>query len=92
MERHPITAILLTCSTCGLVRMADDYGSAHARGNAHIRLSGHPTIKYSQIETPERIKSARLEAKASMEVMAVKAGVKDIAVEAGIEPDVAARR
>ncbi len=63
MERHPITAILLTCSTCGLVRMADDYGSAHARGNAHVRLSGHPTIKYSQIEAPERIKGALMGAK-----------------------------
>lgn len=92
MERHPITAILLTCSTCGLVRMADDYGSAHARGNAHIRLSGHPKITYSQIEAPERIKSALIEAKASMETMAVQAGVKDIAVEAGIQRDVAARR
>ena len=67
MERHPITAILLTCSTCGLVRMADDYGSAHARGNAHIRMSGHPKIQYSQIEAPERIKAAQMEAKASME-------------------------
>jgi hypothetical protein len=57
MERHPITAILLTCSTCGLVRMADDYGSAHARGNAHIRLSGHSKITYRQIEAPERIKT-----------------------------------
>ena len=92
MERHPITAILLTCSTCGLVRMADDYGSAHARGNAHIRLSGHPKIQYSQIEAPERIKGTRLEAKASMEVMAAEAGVKGIAVEAGIEPDLSARR
>ena len=64
MERHPITAILLTCSTCGLVRMADDYGSAHARGNAHIRMSGHPKIQYSQIEAPERIKAAQMEAKA----------------------------
>jgi hypothetical protein len=92
MERHPVTAILLTCSTCGLVRMADDYGSAHARGNAHVRLSGHPKIQYSQIEAPERIRGARLEAKASMETMAVQAGVRNIAVEAGIEPDVAARR
>jgi hypothetical protein len=60
--------------------MADDYGSAHARGNAHIRLSGHPNIKYSQIEAPERIKGALMKAKASMEMMAVEAGVKDIAV------------
>ena len=80
MERHPITAIVLSCSTCGLIRMADDYGSAHARGEAHIRLSGHPKIKYSQIETPERVKSARLEVQASMEMMPAQAGVKDIAV------------
>jgi hypothetical protein len=63
--------------------MADDYGSAHARGNAHIRLSGHPNMKYAQIEAPERIKGA---------LMAVAAGVKDIAVEAGVEPDLSARR
>jgi hypothetical protein len=72
--------------------MADDYGSAHARGNAHIRLSGHPNMKYAQIEAPERIKGALIEAKTSMEVMAVAAGVKDIAVEAGVEPDLSARR
>jgi hypothetical protein len=72
--------------------MAGDYGSAHARGNAHIRLSGHPQIMYSRIEAPERIKNALLEAKLSMEMMAVQAGVKDIAVEAGIEPDIALRR
>lgn len=93
MECHPITAILLTCSTCGLIRMADDYSSAHARGNAHIQLSGHPKIRYSQIEAPDRIKDARMEAKASMERMAVEAGVMDIALEAGIiERDVAVRR
>jgi hypothetical protein len=72
--------------------MADDYGSAHARGNAHIRLSGHPNLKYVQIEAPERIKVALMEAKNSMETMAVQAGVKDIAVEAGVEPDLSARR
>jgi hypothetical protein len=72
--------------------MADDYGSAHARGNAHIRLSGHPNIKYAQIEAPERIKGALMEAKNSMETMAVQAGVKDIAVEAGVEPDLSSRR
>ena len=93
MERYPVTAILLTCSTCGLIRMADDYSSAYARGNAHIKLSGHSKIQYSQIEAPERIKGAQREAKASMERMAVEAGVRDIAVEAGIiERDVAVRR
>ena len=91
MERHPVTAILLACSTCGLVRMADDYKSAHARGNAHIRLSGHASIKYSLIEAPDRLKGAMM-ARTSMEMMAVQAGVKDIAVEAGIEPDLSARR
>jgi len=65
MERHLVTAVLLTCSTCGLVRMADDYGSAHARGNVHARLSGHAKIEYSQIEAPERIKGALIEAAAS---------------------------
>jgi hypothetical protein len=92
MERHPVTAVLLTCSTCDLVRMADDYGSAHARGNAHVRLSGHPKIQYTLIEAPDRIRDARLEAKTSTETMAVHAGVRNIAVEAGVGPDVAARR
>ena len=48
MKRHPTTAILITCPTCGLVRMADDYASAQARGKAHISLSGHPKVEYSQ--------------------------------------------
>jgi len=41
--------------------MADDYGSAHARGDAHTRLSGHPKIEYSQIVAPDRIKGAQVE-------------------------------
>jgi len=32
------------------------------------------------------------EAKASMESMAVQAGIKNISIEAGIEPDIAIRR
>ena len=92
MKRHPTTAILITCPTCGLVRMADDYASAHARGKAHISLSGHPKVEYSQIVAPERIKGAQVEARASMESMAVQAGVKDISIEAGVEPDIAIRR
>ena len=92
MERHLTTAILISCPTCGLIRMADNYASAHARGNAHISFSGHPKIDYSQIDAPDRIKGAVAEAKASMESMAVQAGVKDISIEAGIEPDIALRR
>jgi hypothetical protein len=87
MERHPVTAILITCSSCDLVRMADDYGSAHARGNAHIRLSGHSTIKYSQVEAPERIKGALMAAKGSWETMTTRAGVTSPTVEASAEPD-----
>ena len=74
MQRYPTTAILLTCATCGLVRVADDYKSAHARGNAYVRLSGHPKIQDSQIEAPERITGALREAKASIEKMAQEAG------------------
>lgn len=95
MERHPATAVLLTCSTCGLVRMADDYGSAHARGKAHSQLSGHTEIKYNLIEAPDRLKSAEIAAKASMESMALAAGMKDISTEAGVRDlavDVSARR
>ena len=92
MKRHPTTAILITCPTCGLVRMADDYASAQARGKAHISLSGHPKVEYSQIIAPDRIKGAQVEAMASMESMAVQAGVKDISVEAGMEPDITQRR
>ena len=54
MKRHPTTAILITCPTCGLVRMAHDYAAAQARGKAHINLSGHPKVEYSQIVAPER--------------------------------------
>ena len=92
MKRHPTTAILITCPTCGLVRMADDYASAQARGKAHITLSGHPKVEYSQIVAPDRIKGAQAEARASMEIMAIQAGVIDISVEAGTAPDIALRR
>ena len=59
MEHHPITAVLLCCKTCGLVRVSDNYSAAHARGKAHTNLSGHPTIKYSLIEAPDRLKEAQ---------------------------------
>ena len=59
MEHHPITAVLLCCKTCGLVRVSDNYSAAYARGKAHTGLSGHLTIKYSLIEAPDRLKRRR---------------------------------
>ena len=59
MERHPIPAIVLHCSTCGLVRIADDYTAAHARATAHTHLSGHHSLEYSVIEAPERLRLAQ---------------------------------
>ncbi len=58
MKRHPITAVLLTCP-CGLVRAADDYSAAHARGKAHTSFSGHQALAYSLIEAPERLRDAQ---------------------------------
>ena len=59
MEHHPITAVLLCCKTCGLLRVSDNYTAAHARGKAHTGLSGHLTIKYSLIEAPDRLREAQ---------------------------------
>lgn len=95
MVRHPITAILITCSMCGLIRMAHDDGSAQARGKAHSQLSGHTEIKYTLIESPDSIRNAEMAAKASMESMAVAVGMKDISTEAGVRQvvvDVSTRR
>jgi len=58
MERHPIPAIVVSCSTCGLIRIADDYAAAHARASAHVHLSGHHDVEYSIIDTPDRLKLA----------------------------------
>ena len=57
MERHLTTIILISCPTCGLIRMADNYASAHARGNAHISFSGHPksTTAKSMRQTGSRV-------------------------------------
>jgi len=59
MEAHPSTAVLLSCPTCGLVRVCDDYTSAHARGAEHTRLSGHQGLKYEVIQAPERLQTPR---------------------------------
>lgn len=59
MENHPVTAVLLFCKACGLTRVSDNYAAAHARGRAHTSLSGHPSIRYSLIEAPERLREAQ---------------------------------
>jgi hypothetical protein len=41
------------------MRVSDNYAAAHARGKAHTSLSGHPSIKYSLIEGPERLRAAQ---------------------------------
>jgi hypothetical protein len=58
MERRPIPAIVISCHTCGLVRIADDYHAAYARASAHIHLSGHHEIQYTAVESPERLRLA----------------------------------
>ncbi|MBA2253201.1 MAG: hypothetical protein H0W13_10970 [Nitrospirales bacterium] len=59
MERHPITAVLLSCHTCDLLRISDDYVAAYAREKAHTSLSGHEDIEYSLIEAPDRLRDAQ---------------------------------
>jgi hypothetical protein len=56
MERHPVTAVLLCCQACGLLRVSEDYAGAHATGKAHSSLSGHSNIHYSLIEAPDRLR------------------------------------
>ena len=58
MERRPIPAIVISCHTCGLVRIADDYAAAYARASAHIHLSGHHDVQYTAVESPERLRLA----------------------------------
>jgi len=58
MERQT-TAVLLSCNACGLVRVCDDYTTAHEKGKTHTRLSGHHGIKYSLIEAPERLQEKK---------------------------------
>jgi hypothetical protein len=65
MERHPTTAVLLCCKACGLIRVLENYAAAHARGKAHTSLSGHPHIKYSLIQAPDRLKDVQAHEKDS---------------------------
>ena len=59
MERHPIPAVVVSCPSCGLIRIADDYAAAHARASAHVHLSGHHDVGYSVIDTLQRLKFAQ---------------------------------
>ena len=59
MKRHPITAILVSCGDCGLFRVADDYPSGQARGQAHTAVTGHRQVHCALIDPPERIKVAQ---------------------------------
>ena len=49
METHSLTAVLLCCSTCGLVMISDNYTAAQVRGKAHTKLSGHHRLTYAPI-------------------------------------------
>jgi hypothetical protein len=59
MERSPISAVVLSCTTCGFIRIADDHSAAHARAAAHMHLSGHQGMEYSIIESPDRLMLAQ---------------------------------
>lgn len=59
MDRHPTTAVVLSCGDCGLLRVADEYASAQARGQAHAALTGHRRLHYALVDAPDRIKVAQ---------------------------------
>ncbi len=54
----PATAVLICCTACDLVRIADDYTAAHARGQTHTKFSGHLRLTYAPIRAPERLRLA----------------------------------
>jgi hypothetical protein len=58
MTSHPISAIVLYCNTCGLIRIGDNYPAAHARAIAHTQLSGHAEIEYAILDDPDRLRVA----------------------------------
>jgi hypothetical protein len=78
-EAPSTTAVPLSCSNCGLVRVSDDYPTAHARGKAHTSLSGHHALTYTLIEAPERIRLAHRVEQQSRK--AVKGYVEDVCTE-----------
>ena len=64
MQQSVVTAVVLTCDTCGLVRVSDNpaaaaaAAAAQARARAHTSVTGHSRLLYECIESPERIKLA----------------------------------
>jgi hypothetical protein len=56
---EPSPPVVLFCTTCGFIRLADDHTAAHARAAAHMHLSGHQGIEYSIIESPDRLMLAQ---------------------------------
>lgn len=56
MERHPRTAVIISCGECGFMRIADDYASAEARATAHSAVTNHTRVKWKLTEAPDRIK------------------------------------
>lgn len=59
MEDDPTAAVLVSCGDCGLVRVAGDYASGQARGQAHRAVTGHRQVHYALIDAPEGIKVAQ---------------------------------
>ena len=49
----------MLCGDCGLFRVADDYPSGQARGQAHTAVTGHRQVHCALIDPPERIKVAQ---------------------------------
>jgi|GEM_PF-2256038 hypothetical protein len=58
VQQSVVTAVVLTCDTCGLVRVSDNPAAAQARARAHTSVTGHSGLLYECIESPERIKLA----------------------------------
>ena len=59
MERRPAPAIVLSCTTCGFIRIADDPTAARARASAHMHLSGHLGMEYSIVDSPDHLRLAQ---------------------------------
>ena len=59
MERSPLPAVVLSCPTCGFIRIADDQIAAHARASAHMHLSGHQGMEYCLVESRDRLMLAQ---------------------------------
>jgi hypothetical protein len=52
-------AVVLCCTTCGLVRICDGHSAARARGKAHTSLNANHAVTYSVIDAPERLQLAQ---------------------------------